>query len=51
MKHDYEWYFSVPKDSINVNMINYKNEKKVFDATLTLKEKSVSVLTICYFIH
>ena len=41
MKHDYEWYFSVPKDSINVNMINYKNEKKVFDATLTLKEKSV----------
>ena len=41
MKHDYEWYFSVPKDSINVNMINYKNKKKVFDATLTLKEKSV----------
>ena len=41
MKHDYEWYFSIPKDSINVNMINYKKQKKVFDATLTLTEKSV----------
>ena len=40
MKHDYEWYFSVPNDSINVNMINYKDQKKVFDATLTLKEKT-----------
>jgi len=40
MKHDYEWYFSAPKDSINVNMINYKNQKKVFDATLTLKDRS-----------
>ena len=40
MKHDYEWYFNVPNDSINVNMINYKDQKKVFDATLTLKEKT-----------
>ena len=39
MDHDYEWYFNIPKDSLNVNMINYKDSKKVFDATLTLTEK------------
>ena len=37
MKHDYEWYFSVPNDSIIVNMINYKDEERVFDATLNMK--------------
>jgi DUF1365 family protein len=40
MDHDYQWYFSVPRESLNVNMINYKDSKKVFDATLTLTKKS-----------
>ena len=39
MDHDYEWYFASPSSSINVHMINYKEDKKVFDATLTLNEK------------
>ena len=36
MNHDYDWYFSDVSDTISVNMINYKDEKKVFDATLSL---------------
>ena len=36
MDHDYDWYFSDVSDSISVNMINYKEAKKVFDATLSL---------------
>ena len=36
MEHDYDWYFSDVSDSISVNMINYKEAKKVFDATLSL---------------
>ena len=40
MDHDYEWYFNIPKESLNVNMINYKDSKKVFDATLTLTKRS-----------
>ena len=36
MNHDYDWYFSDVSDSISVNMINYKDAKKVFDATLSL---------------
>ena len=36
MDHDYDWYFSDVSDTISVNMINYKDEKKVFDATLSL---------------
>ena len=38
MDHDYEWFFSTPQDNISVNMINYKNHKKIFDATLNLKK-------------
>ena len=39
MNHDYQWYFSCPDESLNVNMINFKSEKKVFDATLSLDKR------------
>ena len=39
MDHDYQWYFSCPDESLNVNMINFKSEKKVFDATLSLDKR------------
>lgn len=39
MKHDYEWIFSLPAKSLNVNMKNFKSSKKVFDATLTLNKR------------
>ena len=41
MDHEYDWYFSDVSDSISVNMINYKDSKKVFDATLLLKNKKM----------
>ena len=37
MDHEYEWLFSQPKKNLMVNMINYKDEEKVFDATLNMK--------------
>ena len=39
MDHDYEWFFSQPTDSLDVNMVNFKNSKKVFNAQLQMEEK------------
>ncbi len=36
MDHDYEWVFTQPQKNLLVNMKNFKDEQKVFDATLTL---------------
>ncbi len=36
MDHDYEWIFTQPQNRLLVNMKNFKDEQKVFDATLTL---------------
>ena len=47
MEHDYDWYFSDVSDTISVNMINYKDEKKVFDATLSLSvSKKITKLNL-----
>lgn len=40
MDHDYEWLFSRPSETINVNMKNFRLEKKVFDAHLYMNRKS-----------
>lgn len=40
MDHDYEWLFSQPSKKINVNMKNFRSEKKVFDAHLSMVRKS-----------
>ena len=37
MDHEYEWLFSQPTKNLMVNMINYKDEERVFDATLNMK--------------
>ena len=42
MEHDYEWIFSNPEKNIFVNMKNYKDKKKVFDATLKLKREKLN---------
>ena len=39
MDHDYQWYFNCPSETLNVNMINFKSDKKVFDATLVLDKR------------
>ena len=40
MDHDYEWVFSEPAENLLVNMKNFKDGEKVFDATLSLKRKN-----------
>ena len=40
MDHDYEWYFNEPDKNLNVNMINFKDGNKIFNATLDLKKKA-----------
>ena len=40
MDHDYEWYFNEPNKNLNVNMINFKDGNKIFNATLDLKKKA-----------
>ncbi len=39
MDHNYNWNFSIPQKSISIHMQNFKNSKKVFDATLALKKR------------
>ncbi len=43
MDHQYEWLFSEPEESLVVNMKNFKSGEKVFDATLTMKRKILSI--------
>lgn len=42
MDHDYRWVFSNPEEKLFVNMKNYRNGSKVFDATLSLDRSSFS---------
>jgi DUF1365 family protein len=42
MDIEYDWLFSLPADRLNVHMRNFKEQEKLFDATLTLEQKSIS---------
>ena len=42
MNIDYDWRFSTPKDKCVVHMINMENGKEVFEATLSLSERSIT---------
>ena len=37
MDHKYEWFFTQPNENLLVNMKNFKDGNKVFDATLKMK--------------
>ena len=37
MDHDYEWMFTQPGKNLAVNMKNFKDGEKVFDATLSMQ--------------
>ena len=39
MDHQYEWLFTEPNENLLVNMKNFKDQSKVFDATLKLERK------------
>ena len=43
MDHEYEWLFSEPQKKLNVNMINFKSAKKVFDANLNMVRNPFTV--------
>ena len=43
MDHSYEWLFSVPEDALVVNMKNFKDDEKVFDATLSLRRRKLNI--------
>ena len=40
MNIDYDWRFSVPGDRLNVHLMNFKDGKQVFDATLNLSRQA-----------
>jgi DUF1365 family protein len=42
----YDWRFRVPGDRLNVHMINYRKEEKLFDASLTLKRREISAASL-----
>jgi len=46
MDHDYEMLFSLPENSLNVHMKNYKNKENVFDVTLSLKRRPFTNRTL-----
>lgn len=43
MNHDYEWMFTQPGENLLVNMKNFKDGEKVFDATLSMHRKKMTV--------
>jgi len=41
MDMDYDWRFRMPGQSLNVHMINHRNGRKLFDASLNLKRREI----------
>ena len=50
MDHQYEWLFSEPDESLLVNMKNFKSDIKVFDATLTMKRKPLTIKNLLIYV-
>ena len=42
MDHEYEWHFSQPESNLSVHMKNFKEDRMVFDVTLSLTRKVFS---------
>ena len=42
MNQTYQWNISSPKDHISIHMVNRENDKKMFDATLSLSQKEIT---------
>ena len=50
MDHQYEWFFTEPNENLLVNMKNFKDQSKVFDATLKLERKTFSKSNLIRYI-
>ena len=42
MDMTYDWRFNTPQDRLSVHMQNFKDDEKIFDATLDLKQAPIS---------
>lgn len=38
----YDWHFRIPGEKLNVHMINFKSDKRLFDASLSLMRKPLT---------
>jgi DUF1365 family protein len=38
----YDWRFRLPGERLGVHMINYRNEKRIFDASLSLERRPLT---------
>lgn len=46
MNIDYDWRFKTPADKIIVHMKNYRRGEKLFDATLSLRERPINGVSL-----
>jgi hypothetical protein len=42
MRLHYDWRFRIPGKQLNVHMINYENDRRLFDASLSLVQKPMT---------
>ncbi len=42
MRLHYDWRFRIPGKQLNVHMINYENDRRLFDASLSLAQKPMT---------
>jgi len=42
MDIEYDWRFTYPGEKLSIHMIDYREKKKVFDATLTLERRPIT---------
>ncbi|MES1195943.1 MAG: DUF1365 domain-containing protein [Steroidobacter sp.] len=47
MDMQYGWRFSAPDKSLRVHMENWRDDRKQFDATLTLQRREISSASLC----
>lgn len=48
MTMHYDWRFTPPGERLNVHMVNYKDQQKVFDATLRLCKKPITTFNAAW---
>ena len=46
MDIEYDWCFGVPRDTLGVHMVNMKQGRRVFDATLTLVREEIGAASL-----
>jgi len=50
MQIKYDWRFREPAETLNVHMIDYQKDQKLFDATLVLHRRAISRRTLTHML-